>query len=406
MKNTALHFRTFREFIQLESSGGIILFATAVLALIVSNTPLEVYYHALFDMPVTVEVGALKLSKPFLLWVNDGFMSVFFLLVGLEIKREMFEGELSSIKKAILPAMAAIGGMVVPALIYIYFNKGNAVAMQGWAIPTATDIAFSLGILMLLGTRIPVSLKILLTAIAIFDDIGAIVVIAVFYTKDISLDLLLLSAGFIIVLALLNRFKVVRYTPYVLVGIALWVCVLKSGVHATLAGIILAFSIPLRVSKKPGDDISPVRNLEHRLHPWVAFGILPIFAFANAGVSFAGITIEHIFNPVPIGIALGLFVGKQIGICLASYLSIVTGIAKMPHGTSYLGIYGVSLIAGIGFTMSLFIGTLAFGVEPGDYAFLVRMGVIAGSLASGLLGYFVLRWSHQPNHQLLSSNGR
>ncbi len=394
-------FKTIREFIQLETSGGVILFVTAVLALVISNTPFEAYYHAFFNLNMTITLGALKLSKPLLLWVNDGLMTIFFFLVGLEIKRELFEGELNSIKKATLPAMAAIGGVIVPALIYLYFNKGNAVALQGWAIPTATDIAFSLGILALLGSRVPVSLKIFLTALAIFDDIGAIAIIATFYTKGISVSLLLAAAGLLIILMLFNRFRVMRFWPYVLVGIILWLCVLKSGVHATLAGIVLAFCIPLRDKKKR--DYSPLRILEHKLHPWVAFGVLPIFAFANSGVSLIGLTKEHFTNPIPLGIACGLFFGKQIGIWLASYLSIVTGFAKMPKGACYFGIYGISLVAGVGFTMSLFIGTLAFGSSTGDYAALVRIGVIIGSFSAGLLGYLILRSAHQPNHHLLNS---
>jgi len=398
-----LPFKTIREFIQLETSGGIILFAAAILALIISNTPLESYYHAFFNMIMTVTLGTLQLSKPLLLWINDGLMTIFFLLVGLEIKRELFEGELNSFKKSALPAMAAIGGMAVPALIYLYFNWGDATTLRGWAIPTATDIAFSLGILALLGSRVPISLKIFLTALAIFDDIGAIAIIAVFYTKNISLTLLLAAAGLIIILFLLNRFRIRQFWPYVLVGIVLWVCVLKSGVHATLAGIVLAFCIPLRDKNDP--KISPLRHLEHALHPWIAFGVLPVFAFANSGVSLAGLTREHIINPIPLGIACGLFFGKQIGIGLASYLSVVMGFAKMPKGANYLGIYGISLVAGVGFTMSLFIGSLAFGSHKGEYAVLVRIGVILGSFCAGLLGYLILRSAHQPNRPLLSSRG-
>jgi len=386
-------FKTIRQFIQFETSGGIALFAAAVLALVISNTPLEFYYHAVFNLPMTVALGALKISKPLLLWINDGLMAIFFFLVGLEIKRELFEGELNSIKKATLPAMAAVGGMLVPALIYFYFNQGNIVALQGWAIPTATDIAFSLGVLAVLGSRVPVSLKIFLTALAIFDDIGAIIIIASFYTKHISMILLLVSIGLVGVLIVFNRLRIVRFAPYILVGLLLWVCVLKSGVHATLAGILIAFTIPLRDRKSP--EISPLRILEHKLNPWVAFGVLPIFAFANAGVSLFGVTKTHLINPIFLGIAAGLFIGKQVGIWLASYLSVVTGLAKMPQGVSYLGIYGVSLVAGIGFTMSLFIGTLAFGTEAGNYAVLIRLGVIVGSLLSGVLGYLILRFFMQ-----------
>ena len=386
-------FKNFHEFIKLESSGGIVLFVTAVLALIIDNTPWSPYYHTFFSLPMTIQLGMLTLSKPLLLWINDGFMTIFFLLVGLEIKREIFEGELNSLQKVSLPAFAAFGGMIVPALIYIYFNHDNAVSMQGWAIPTATDIAFSLGILALLGSRIPVSLKIFLTALAIFDDIGAIVIIAIFYTDKISIYMLLSAAGLIIVLTLLNRFRVMRFEPYFLVGLVLWLCVLKSGVHATLAGLVIAFAIPLKDPKHPTH--SPLRTLEHKLHPWVAFGILPVFAFANAGMSFKGLTMQHFVHPVTIGIACGLFLGKQIGIWAASYFAIKTKIAKMPKNVTGMGIYGVAVLAGVGFTMSLFIGTLAFGKIGGIYPALVRMGVISASLLSGIFGYLILRWAYR-----------
>ncbi len=387
-----MRVRLIREFINLETSAGIVLFCTALLALIIANSPWQNYYYSFFQLELSIHLGALELSKPLLLWINDGFMAIFFLLVGLEIKRELIEGELNTIAKASLPGIAAIGGMVVPALIYVYFNYHDGVALRGWAIPTATDIAFSLGILALLGSRIPVSLKIFLTALAIIDDIGAIIVIAIFYTRNVSLGLLLIALAFVALLILLNRFKVASFSPYVLVGIALWFCVLKSGVHATLAGIILAFTIPLRDPKKP--TRSPARRLERRLHPWVAFGILPLFAFANAGVSFRGLSAEELFGSIPVGIALGLFLGKQIGIWLATYLGIKFKIARMPRGVNKKGIYGVGLIAGVGFTMSLFIGSLAFGRLGGSYPAMVRTGVIIGSLLSGVLGYIVLRFTY------------
>lgn len=378
-----------REFIQLESSGGIVLFAMALLALIIDNSPLHTWYHHLFNTLVMVQFGEFKLAKPFFLWINDGFMAIFFLLVGLEIKREMIEGELNSFSKAILPGIAAVGGMALPALIYVFFNSGDPTAIRGWAIPTATDIAFSLGILALLGSRIPVSLKIFLTALAIFDDIGAIIVIAIFYTAHITVSLLFVALGLIWVLVILNRFKVTHMAPYFIVGVLLWICVLKSGVHATLAGIVLAFAIPLRDPKHP--EQSPLRDLEHKLHPWVAFGILPLFAFANAGVSFMGMSMNDFLHPVPLGIALGLFLGKQLGIWGATFAGIKLGLARMPRGASGFSIYGVALIAGVGFTMSLFIGTLAFNQVGGHYPAMVRMGVIVGSLLSGLLGFIVLR---------------
>jgi len=384
-----LQFRTIREFIRLESSAGIILFIAAICALVVDNSPLHNLYHDLFHLPFTLQLGALVLSKPLLLWVNDGFMSIFFLLVGLEIKRECLEGELNTLKKAMLPAIAAFGGMVVPALVYIYFNSHDPSAMAGWAIPTATDIAFSLGILVILGSRIPVSLKIFLTALAIFDDIGAIVIIAIFYTEHISMSLLLAASVLVLCLLLLNRWRVRHFAPYFLVGLVLWFCVLKSGVHATLAGIILAFMIPIRDKKTPGR--SPLRELEHMLHPWVAFGILPLFAFANAGVTFQGMHWAQFIGGIPLGIAAGLFIGKQLGIWGASWLAVKMGLCRLPKGANALGLYGISMIAGVGFTMSLFIGSLAFGRFDTDTLAMVRVGVLVGSFLSGGLGYLVLR---------------
>lgn len=388
--------RSFREFIKLESSGGILLFFAAVLALVLDNTPLHPYYQAFFQIPLSLKLGSFHLEKPLLLWINDGFMTIFFLLVGLEVKRELLEGELNSLSKAMLPAIAAVGGMVGPALFYIALNHHDAAAMHGWAIPTATDIAFSLGVLAVLGSRIPLSLKVFLTALAIFDDIGAIVIIAIFYTSKISVMMLLVALVLILILFLMNRFNVVRMGAYYIVGFALWVCVLKSGVHATLAGVVLAFAIPIR--DKNNHRASPLRQLEHRLHPWVAFGVLPIFAFANAGVSFAGLTAGHLFSALPLGIAGGLFIGKQIGIWGCSMLAIRTGIARMPRGATAMGIYGVALLAGIGFTMSLFIGGLAFAGKSGEYAAFVRFGVLVGSALSGILGYLVLRRLHSKKH--------
>lgn len=393
LKKPLFRVRSVREFIKLESSGGIILFLAAMFAIIIANSPLHRLYHHFFELPFTVELGMLKLSKPFLLWINDGLMAIFFLLVGLEIKREFLEGELNSLEKAALPAIAALGGMLVPAVIYVAFNWGQYPGLKGWAIPTATDIAFSLGILSLLRTRIPVSLKIFLTALAIFDDIGAIVIIAIFYTKTISVPLLGLAALLIVILWVLNRARVVSFVPYFLVGFILWVCVLKSGVHATLAGIVLAFAIPIK--GRDNSESSPLNDLEQKLHPWVAFGVLPLFAFANAGVSFTGISMADLVAPIPAGIALGLFLGKQLGIWSATMLGVKLGLAKMPSGVNGYGIYGVSLVAGVGFTMSLFIGTLAFGGLSGAYDALVRLGVIVGSLISGFVGYIVLRYMYR-----------
>lgn len=388
-----MSLRLIREFIKLESSAGIVLFATALLAMIIDNSPFSLYYQSFFHLNVSFSIGQFTLEKPVLHWINDGLMSLFFLLVGLEIKREMIEGELNSFSKMVLPLIAAIGGMLIPSLVYLYINWGDSVALRGWAIPTATDTAFSLAILTLLGNRIPVNLKIFLTALAIFDDIGAIVVMAIFYTTHISVLLLFCVMVLVSILMLFNHYNVRQLFAYFIVGGLLWLCVLKSGVHATMAGIILALTIPMKSTDK---DKSPLHKLEHHLHPWVAFCILPIFAFANAGVSFAGITWHHVFQPIPMGIAFGLFFGKQIGIWLATMLGVRLGMSPLPRDVTPLGLYGMSLIAGVGFTMSLFIGALAFHSIT-VYAAFVRMGVILGSMLSGMLGYWVLRWAYPMN---------
>jgi NhaA family Na+:H+ antiporter len=373
-----------REFLRLESAGGFILMAAAVLALLLANSPLSWLYDGLLDTPVVVQAGALKIAKPLLLWINDGLMAIFFLLVGLEIKREVIQGELSSRSRAMLPAMAAAGGIVVPAAVYLLINAGSPETRQGWAIPTATDIAFALGVLSVLGSRAPAALKIFLLALAIIDDLGAIVIIAVFYTEDLSLLPLLLAGAGVLALAALNLLGVRRLAPYMLLGVAIWVCVLKSGVHATLDGVVVALLIPM------GDaDDSPLRDLEHKLHPWVSFAIMPVFAFANAGVSFSDATLASLLAPLPLGIAAALFIGKQVGVFGASWLAIRLGLCRMPHGVSWRAIYGVGLLTGIGFTMSLFIGTLAFAGP--DHAAGIRLGVLLGSLLSGVCGYAVLR---------------
>lgn len=377
--------RFIREFIRLEATSGIILFIATLLALMISNSPWHNAYEALFDQPVGLHFGHASLTKPVLLWINEGLMTLFFLLVGLEIKRELLEGELSGVRHAILPGLAAVGGMLVPAVIYYLINQQDPIALRGWAIPTATDTAFALAVLLLLGARIAPSLKIFLMTLAIFDDIGAIAIIAIFYTQTLSPYLLLAATGLVAALILLNRFNVLRLTPYLIIGTLLWLCVLKSGVHATLSGIFLAFTIPLQ-SKKNHD--SPAKKLESFLHPWVGFLVLPVFAFANAGVTFTEVTWNQIASPITLGIALGLFLGKQIGIFSASWISIRCGIAKLPPGVNFASLYGASLIAGIGFTMSLFIGSLAFG---DTHTHVIRIGVMLGSLVSGLLGYWVLK---------------
>ncbi|MFM9842361.1 MAG: Na+/H+ antiporter NhaA [Dongiaceae bacterium] len=374
-----------REFLRLESASGIVLLGAALLALIVSNSPLAPYYRVFLALPVEIRFGGLQIAKPLLLWINDGLMAVFFLLVGLEIKRELLEGELASFGQALLPAIAAIGGMAAPAAIYAVATAGNGDAVHGWAIPAATDIAFALGVLSLLGKRVPVALKIFLLAVAIFDDLGAIVIIALFYTSQLSLTSLVLAAIVLAAMFALNRAGVTRIAPYALLGIVLWVCVLKSGVHATLAGVAIALAIPIRAP----DGDSPLQDLEHMLHPWVAFLVTPLFGFANAGVSFAGIGFASLFEGVALGIAAGLLIGKQIGVFLPVFIFVRLGLARLPEGANWLSIYGVALLAGIGFTMSLFIGTLAW--EHTDYAAQLRLGVLGGSLLSAIAGYVVLR---------------
>jgi NhaA family Na+:H+ antiporter len=333
----------------------------------------------------------LEIAKPLLLWINDGLMAVFFLLVGLELKREILEGELSDRSNIMFPAIGAVGGMAVPALVYVYFNFDDPTAMKGWAIPAATDIAFALGILSLLGSRVPVSLKIFLTSLAIFDDLGAIIIIAIFYTSKISFSALTVAAVSTLLMFILNKRHVCSRAAYISVGVVMWVAMLKSGVHATLAGVIIAMFIPLKHRRPEG--VSPLKDLEHELHGLVAFGILPIFAFANAGLNLQGITLEQVFHPVPLGIAAGLFIGKQVGIWGLCVLGLKLGLTKLPQGMNLLSLYGVSLLCGVGFTMSLFIGSLAFEETGTNLLFDERLGIIIGSLFSGVLGYIVLNLS-------------
>ncbi len=364
----------------------------ALLALAMSNSMLSGLYHSLLDTPVIVQFGALAIDKPLLLWINDGLMAIFFFLVGLEIKRELLDGELSSWQKASLPAIAALGGMVAPALIYLAFNRGDAVALHGWAIPTATDIAFALGVLALVGNRVPLALKVFLLALAILDDLGAIVIIALFYTEDLSLFSLSIAAIGGGALFLLNRQHVMRIAPYLLIGLVMWVSILKSGVHATLAGVVIALAIPL--NGRSAAEPSLLKRLEKALHPWVVFAVMPLFAFANAGVPLTGLSPEDLLAPVPLGIACGLFFGKQAGIMAFSWAAARLGICRLPTGIGWGQMYAVSLLAGIGFTMSLFIGTLAFS-DP-ELARSVRIGVLSGSTLSALVGYAVLRAVTRP----------
>lgn len=383
-------FSPIRGFLKLESSSGILLVGAAVFALVCANTPLEKFYGELIRLPVAVRVGQLEIAKPLLLWINDGLMAVFFFLVGLELKREILDGELSEWRKVILPAIGALGGMAVPALLYVAINAGNAGALRGWAIPTATDIAFALGVLALLGSRVSTGLKVFLVSLAIFDDIAAILVIAFFYTADLSVAALTVGCACLLVLFVLNRRGVASVVPYLLVGIVMWVAVLKSGVHATLTGVLLALFIPLRDPADP--ERSPLREIEHDLHPSVAYVILPLFAFANAGVHFSRVG-SSLIHPVPIGIAAGLFIGKQIGVFGACWIAIRAGLAKLPSGVSWGDLYGAALLCGVGFTMSLFISALAFEEGAAGLLGVDRLGILAGSLLSGIAGYFWLRLS-------------
>jgi NhaA family Na+:H+ antiporter len=380
----------FAKFAQMEASGGIILIAAAVLAMIFANTALNEFYQALLAMPVEAKVGNLEIAKPLILWINDGLMAVFFFLVGLELKRELIEGELSDKRNIILPGIGALGGMIAPALIYLYFNYKDPTAVSGWAIPAATDIAFALGVLALLGSRVPISIKIFLTSLAIFDDVGAIVIIAIFYTHKISLTALVIVALCIPVLYFLNKRDVLSKAPYILVGIVMWVATLKSGVHATLAGVVLAMFIPLSSVKNP--SVSMLKIMEDRLHSVVAYIILPVFAFANAGISLMGMGSEQLLHSVTIGVALGLFLGKQLGIFGICWLFLKLKLVTLPKGMNTASLYGTSVLCGIGFTMSLFIGSLAFD-NNGTLLFDERLGIVIGSLVSGVVGYLCLRYS-------------
>lgn len=392
-----------REFLRLQAAGGIVLAIAAAVGMIMANSPLAWLYDVLLDLPAAVSIGTFEIRKPLYLWLNDGLMALFFFLVGLEIKRELLDGELSDVRAAVLPAVGAIGGMIAPALIYVLFNYDNPATLRGWAIPTATDIAFALGILALLGSAMPASLKVLLTAIAIIDDLGAIIIIALFYTENLSVLSLGFAAVALLGLAVLNLSGVRSIAPYALVGLVLWVCVLKSGVHATLAGVATGFAIPMRcgvsVQGAGSDDghESPLRWLQHVLHPWIAFGVLPAFAFANAGVSLIGLSMKAMTEPVTIGTVLGLLIGKQLGVFGAMWLAVKAGIGLKPEGATWPQLYGIALLCGIGFTMSLFIGGLAFN-EP-SRGVQVRLGVLGGSVLAAVAGAAVLWWSTRGRRQ-------
>ncbi len=370
-----------------EATPGVLLMLAALAALVISNSFIAPVYASFLDLPITVQIGAFSIAKPMLLWVNDGLMAVFFFLVGLEIKREILEGHLSSLDRAALPLIAAFGGIAVPALVYVAINLESPGTIKGWAIPAATDIAFALGILALVGRGVPVTLKIFLLAVAIIDDLAAIVIIAAFYTDGVSLAALSVAAGGWLALLVLNRAGFKRITPYVLVGVVMWAAVLKSGVHATLAGVLVALMVPIRAR----DGTSPLKVTEHDLHPWVAFLVIPLFAFANAGVSLEGISLASLAEPLPLGIALGLFVGKQAGVMAFSWLGVRTGLCRLPDATSWLQVYGIACLTGVGFTMSLFIGTLAF--DAAEQLDQVRLGVLLGSALSAVIGFSVLKHS-------------
>ena len=376
-----------KRFLKLESASGIILILAALVALLLANSNLADAYQAFLNTQVQVRISALDINKPLLLWINDGFMAIFFLLVGLEVKREMMEGALSSREQATFPAIAAVGGMLVPALIYSFFNYGDEATRAGWAIPAATDIAFALGVMALLGKRVPTSLKVFLLALAIMDDLGVIIIIALFYTQQLSLTALAVGLVATLLLVWMNRRGVDRISLYMLVGLVLWVAVLKSGVHATLAGVVVGFLIPLKGER----HASPLKHLEHQLHPWSAYLILPLFAFANAGVSLDGIGLDTLLGPVPLGIMLGLFVGKPLGIFTISWLSVRLGIAQLPPGVNFFQIFAVSILCGIGFTMSMFIASLAFEHGGMDYGSYSRLGILVGSTLAALVGYIAMR---------------
>ncbi len=380
----------FNLFLKHESSSGILLIVATSLALLLSNTSLASLYEAFLHLPVSIRIGSLHLDKSLYHWVNDGLMAIFFLLIGLEVKRETIQGRLSSIRQIALPSIAAIGGMAVPAAIYLAWNNQNPIAINGWAIPTATDIAFALGILSLLGNRVPTSLKIFLMALAIIDDLGAIVIIAIFYTTDLSILSIAMAGLSLIALIALNRFGITRKSAYFMLGTILWVSVLKSGVHATLAGVILALTIPLHGKNEKNEDISPAKALEHGLHVWVAFLILPLFAFVNAGVNIGDISLSQMTASVPMGIMFGLFVGKQLGVFGFSWIAIKMKWAVLPEGASWLQLYGVSVLTGIGFTMSLFIVSLAFE-DDSLFHYTDKFAILIASLLSGSIGYIILR---------------
>lgn len=397
--------RRIQTLVRQEAAPGVLLMIAAALALIINNSLLAVFYEQFLAVPIVVQVGPLEIAKPMLLWVNDGLMAIFFFLVGLEIKREILEGQLSSIDRASLPVIAALGGMVMPAVVFLSLNWGQSANIDGWAIPAATDIAFALGVLALLGSRVPLALKVFLLAVAIIDDLGAIIIIALFYTEQLSVVSLLVGAAGLAALIALNRSGVTRISPYLIIGVVMWVAVLKSGVHATLAGVLVALTIPIAGrDDEARRGLSPLKELEHNLSPWVAFLVLPLFAFANGGVSLKGLELADLLAPLPLGIALGLFIGKQLGVLGFAWAGVKLGLCRLPEGIGWKQVYGVACLTGIGFTMSLFIGTLAF--DDPDQLNAVRLGVLMGSTLSALLGIAVLRHHFRSEPESVRADGK
>ncbi|ACE62687.1 Na+/H+ antiporter NhaA [Actinobacillus pleuropneumoniae] len=387
--------KQIQKFLKLEAASGILLLVSALLAMIFANTDLNQLYFSFLQTEVAIKFGAFSIDKPLLMWVNDGFMAVFFILVGMEVKRELFEGSLSSYQKAIFPAVAALGGMIIPALVYWFINQNSPEYQQGWAIPMATDIAFALGIVALLSKQVPPALKVFLLALAIIDDLGAIIVIALFFSHEMSMQALTIASIAIVILVAMNRYKVTGLINYAIIGTILWASVLKSGVHATLAGVVIGFCIPLR--GKNGE--APLHHLEHALAPWCSFAILPLFAFSNAGVSLEGMSLDKLASPLPLGVALGLIIGKPVGVFLFSYVAVLLGIAKVPEGINLKQIFAIAVLCGIGFTMSMFIAGLAFGEEDASESVLAlaRLGILMGTFVAAIIGYFLLKITTKPS---------
>lgn len=386
-----------KKFFKLEAASGILLFSFALFAILLANTGLKNFYFDFLNTPISVRLGEFSIDKPLLLWVNDGFMAVFFTLVGMEVKRELFEGALSSYQRAIFPAIAAFGGMIVPAVIFYLVTHQHPELNSGWAIPMATDIAFALGIVALLGQRVPMSLKIFLLALAIIDDLGAIVVIAIFFSHDISMTALIIATIAVAMLFTMNYLKVSQICVYMVVGVILWASVLKSGVHATLAGVIIGFAIPLR---GPNNE-RPLHDFEHHLAPWCSYLILPLFAFSNAGVTLKDAHLSSLFSPLTLGITLGLVVGKTIGVFGFSFIAVKLGFAKLPKNVNFKQIFAMAVVCGIGFTMSMFLASLAFGNVDDELMLLSRLGILLGSSISAVLGYFLLKYTTKPKTMLL-----